>query len=155
MRKNLTPRQQREFKQQADRVAREVNVWADQQGIKCNCHAREHGDNFNHSSVCPVFKQYYAQWQPPYAKESRAQRIVARLLEDDPPLRVAVPSQSKIMNRHGHGLGTSYHGTPEDWAEWQRLSAKGMPVMGPEAAPKEALKNKYGGMPPHPPYTGG
>jgi hypothetical protein len=88
---------------------------------------------------------------------NRAEKIVTRLLEDDPPFvpRVAAPSTSKIMNKLGHGFGTSYHGTPEDWAEWQRLNAKGMPVMGPEAAPKEALKNKYGGMPPHPPYTGG
>jgi len=70
---------------------------------------------------------------------NRAEKIVARLLEDDQPFvpRVASPSTSKIMNKHGHGLGTSYHSTPEDWAEWQRLTAKGMPVMGPEAAPRK------------------
>jgi hypothetical protein len=87
---------------------------------------------------------------------NRAEKIVARLLEDDQPSKPAIARMgtgpiARYRNTLGDPMGTLYYATPEDWAEWQRLNAKGMPVLGPEAAPKEAMKNKYGGNPPLPP----
>jgi len=67
----------------------------------------------------------------------------------------AAPEVAKLatgdkMNGLGDPIGTTYHATPADWVEWQDLTSKPLMAEGVWAR-REALKNKYGGMPPEAP----
>lgn len=65
---------------------------------------------------------------------------------------LASESQTKIRNQFGDPSGTTYHATPEDWTEWERLMSR--PMMEEGIWPgREGIKNKYGGMPPEPPIA--
>lgn len=56
------------------------------------------------------------------------------------------------LNSRGDAIGTRYHATAEDWAEWQRLMSMPATEEGVWEG-RENLKNKYGSMPPLAPET--
>jgi hypothetical protein len=68
---------------------------------------------------------------------------------------------STINGPLGDPLGTTYRSTPADWARWNELQGQFSKLVkageyeGPEflkvRQEQEAIKNKYGGMPPEPP----
>lgn len=63
---------------------------------------------------------------------------------------VAKLGEQSRKNSYGDPSGTVYRATPEDWQVWQDISSK--PLTEPGAwATREAIKNKYGGMPPEGP----
>lgn len=64
--------------------------------------------------------------------------------------QLAEKREGQTLNNLGDPRGTKYHATPEDWAEWQRLKSRPMTEEGIFAG-REAMKNKYGHMPPEVP----
>lgn len=75
----------------------------------------------------------------------------AKPITPRPPV-AEMGGESRYKNEWGDPAGTKYHATAEDWAEWQRLTSQPLTAEGNWPA-REALKNKYGGMPPAPPKT--
>lgn len=66
------------------------------------------------------------------------------------PTHPEVASQGTIETRkdqYGNPGGTTYHASPEDWTVWQQVT----PATMENWSTREAIKNKYGGMPPEPP----
>jgi hypothetical protein len=80
--------------------------------------------------------------RPPVAPVAPAKPEVARLEPDVP---------GKMRNKLGDPLGTTYHATPEDWAAWQDLQKLPVKERFQKSGELEAIKNKYGGMPPQAP----
>lgn len=93
------------------------------------------------------------------AVKGQAQPGAQMAAEEEAKPEVAKLSTSPSLNHLGDPIGTSYHATPEDWAKWQDLDAQTRKIMAsgdydafmPIGKQREALKNKYGGMPPAPP----
>jgi len=81
---------------------------------------------------------------------------------------IATRSTSPNNNPLGDPMGTTYHATPEDWAQWQKLMEQRKALnsdpnktvqqkfqQGAELSQAiEDLKNKYGGAPPKEPKVG-
>lgn len=67
---------------------------------------------------------------------------------------VAKLGEGERKNGYGDPATTTYHATPEDWSVWE--SVKDKPLTEPGVwATREAIKNKYGGMPPEAPKAAG
>jgi len=93
----------------------------------------------------------------PTLEDIRAQRA-AEAREAAAPAKPEVakipePNEfNKSKNPFGDPSGTTYHATPADWAAWTDLQSK--PITFDSFGQREAIKNKYGGMPPEPPRQG-
>lgn len=72
----------------------------------------------------------------------------AAAAEKPPVARLEPDVPGKTKNKLGDPLGTTYHATAEDWAAWQDLQKLPVKEKFARAGEIEAIKNKYGGMPP-------
>jgi hypothetical protein len=101
--------------------------------------------------------------------EAPGEREVPLTQEHLAPAEGAKPEVARLSTSRfknpltGDPMGTTYHATPEDWAQWQKVQedfakakAEGKDLSEVQDILKrnEAIKNKYGGMPPEAPKPG-
>lgn len=101
--------------------------------------------------------------------EAPGQREVSLTQEHLAPAEGAKPEVARLSTSRfknpltGDPMGTTYHATPADWAKWQEVQAdfakakaegKDLSEVQDILKRNEAIKNKYGGMPPEAPKPG-
>lgn len=94
--------------------------------------------------AAPVVIEETAPPKPTALPETEA----AYNLETKP--EIATTGTGERKNSYGDPSGTTYKANADDWAVWQDVSKKPLTEPGVWAT-REAIKNKYGGMPPEAP----